>query len=340
MRRPLLVLLLAGLSACGEPPPPPPAAPLPGVRTVPLAAVIEHPLRQAPARVAARRHARLAAEVVGTVAAVPVRAGQRVAAGTPLVKLDCPDVADALAQAEAALDAARVQAERAAAAAARAQRLHDRGALADELLDDRRAAAEAAAAERRAREAAWRRAQRDRARCDVRAPFAGVVLDTPVRVGDRVTPGTALLELLDTDSLQVEAELPASLRASLAGAAAVHFVHRDGRHRLRLASLAEALDARTLTVAARLDFVDPPPPAGTLGRLEWQEPQAMVGPSWLSERDGRLGLLWLDGDTVAFTPLPQALPGRAAAVDLPPDTPLIGDGRHGLAPGDRVRRLD
>ncbi|MEZ6183690.1 MAG: efflux RND transporter periplasmic adaptor subunit [Planctomycetota bacterium] len=72
------------------------------------------------------------------------------------------------------------------------------------------AAAETAAADLVAAEASLVRAQvaervatRDRARCTVRAPFAGEVVDRLVGVGDTVAPGTAVVRLVDASRVRV-----------------------------------------------------------------------------------------------------------------------------------------
>jgi len=49
------------------------------------------------------------------------------------------------------------------------------------------------------------------ARCTIRAPFAGLVEDKSIEVGERVQPGTPLLSVLDPDIVEVPVKVPVSL---------------------------------------------------------------------------------------------------------------------------------
>jgi hypothetical protein len=101
-------------------------------------------------------------------------------------------------------------------------------------------------------------------------------------------------------------------------------------------AIANAVDPRTLTQAARLDFAGDTPKPGTMGSLVWTDPRPALAPHLLSERGGRSGVLVAADGKARFHPLPDALPGRPAFVDLPPQTPVITDGRRGLDDGDPV----
>ncbi len=51
-------------------------------------------------------------------------------------------------------------------------------------------------------------AQLDLSRCQIKAPFAGPVAKLWVAVGDRVRPGDSLVELFDSEALEVRAQIP------------------------------------------------------------------------------------------------------------------------------------
>jgi multidrug resistance efflux pump len=90
----------------------------------------------------------------------------------------------------------------------RDQRLAEAGALSTRAVEADSLAvaqAEASLAEANARQVV---AQRALARATVRAPFAGVVSERLVSVGDVVQNGTELFAIVDPSSLRLEAQLP------------------------------------------------------------------------------------------------------------------------------------
>ncbi|MDE1928419.1 MAG: efflux RND transporter periplasmic adaptor subunit, partial [Burkholderiales bacterium] len=100
----------------------------------------------------------------------------------------------------------------------------------------------------------------------VRAPYAGIVAEVPVKLGEMALPGRALVTLYDPAALRVSAPIPQAMAAQLAGGAAP---------RIELPGLAGAgaivptrvqllptVDAATHTVTLRADL-----PAGLAGAV-------------------------------------------------------------------------
>lgn len=133
----------------------------------------------------------------GEVVELAVSAGDRVAAGAMLVRLD--DAVETLS-----LERAEVDVEDARLRFNRIQQLRPSGAVSASQMDEARlalASAEASAAT--ARLALERRT--------VRAPFDGVVGIPRVSIGERVDGSTPLLTLDDRSSLYVDLDLPERL---------------------------------------------------------------------------------------------------------------------------------
>jgi HlyD family secretion protein len=172
-------------------------------------------------RVAARREATLRAEVAGTVLELHHRRGERVAAGEPLLSYDAGELRDRVRLAESALALARAQAAQSAASAqvalsnvrrARTLRAHEVTPAAElEGLEGQSTVAErAASASRTALQQGAVNVQlaQDALRHAVlRAPFAGLVLETMIEQGEVTAPGTPVLLLADTSELRVDADL-------------------------------------------------------------------------------------------------------------------------------------
>lgn len=252
-----LMLWLAGtFSAKVAPGPTAPAARAPAdLPTEVVEAVRVAVVREVVGSIAAEHETTVSAELVGRVVEVHAAAGQRVAQGDLLVRLDATEQRARLDQAEAALRQAqdhhdRVERQRGAGAASESQLVQARS----DLEAARARVAEAGAV---------------LGRTELRAPAAGTVIDRACEVGDTVTPGRGLVRLYDR--LQLAAVVPESLRARLAVGQAV---------RVRVDALGEGEcegtiseivpEAQALSRAFRVEVTGPCPPGlipGMFGRM-------------------------------------------------------------------------
>lgn len=173
--------------------------------------------------VTAARAAQLSASVSGLVASIGVDAGSVVQQGEVLLELD-PE----LAQLQAESAAAQVEQARNALADAR-RRLEEARSLAPQ-----RSIAESVvrdlAAEVSIDEAALRQAMADSAysegvlaRHQLKAPFDGVVSAKFTELGEWVTPGQAVLELVGVDDVRLDFPVSEDYLADIRPAAAVNF---------------------------------------------------------------------------------------------------------------------
>ena len=201
--RPLLSALVLLLVACSRQAPSPLAGKSPAlpVRTAVVVAESLAVVLESPATVRPAERASIAARLMGTIATFPLGLGSAVAAGDVLVTLHASETEARLRQAQAQL----AEAERHAAR----QRTLVVGGVnpADALRDaeDRLRFAQAAVAEVEAL----------LAYATVRAPFAGVITEKHVLVGDLAVPGQPLLVLESTQQLRAEGTIPEKSAARL-----------------------------------------------------------------------------------------------------------------------------
>lgn len=180
-------------------------------------------------QIVAVRESDVATRVAGVVNDVPIQVGSLVAAGDVLARMDTArleiEVASAeaeLAIANAGLEVAQAQEDRAQTAFRRAEELLANASISAAQFDERAsdlAAALGGLAEARARISAAQNAI-DLARYNfenatVRAPFDGIVLDVSTQVGQFASSGSQVATLLDTSSMEVEANVPARYIAAL-----------------------------------------------------------------------------------------------------------------------------
>jgi len=165
--------------------------------------------------VEAVRQTTLAAQVPGAIVALKVKAGETVSAGQELVRIDAraaeQNVAGSTAQVEAAQAALKV----AGRELERQQALFQQHYISQGALDRAQAQWEAAQAQVKALQAQAGTARSQSGYFVLRAPYAGVVSEVPVALGEMALPGRPLLTLYDPSALRVTAAVPQALLPGL-----------------------------------------------------------------------------------------------------------------------------
>ena len=168
------------------------------------------------------RESDVAARVMGVVTQVNVRIGDVVEEGAIIARLDTErlEIEVQQAQAESAITeagivVAQTRLDRAETALRRTESLAASSTASQAQLDDRAGSyAEAMASLQQARarrltsQTALKRAEYNLNNADIRAPFAGVVLDVPTEVGQFIQTGNVVARILDVSTLEVEANVP------------------------------------------------------------------------------------------------------------------------------------
>jgi membrane fusion protein (multidrug efflux system) len=139
----------------------------------------------------------VSAQVAGRVERVLVNDNDDVQPGQVLVEIDPRDYAADVRQAEANLKVAQAEADRANAVLARTQRAGTTGAVSAQDVDEALAAARKANAQVAQSEAGVATAQLRLSYTHIVAPFAGRVARKNIEPGAYVTPGQAMLSVVD-----------------------------------------------------------------------------------------------------------------------------------------------
>jgi RND family efflux transporter MFP subunit len=281
--------------------------------------------------VEAVRQTVIAAQVSGAVVHLGVKVGDRVGAGQVLLRIDARAADQNAAASQAQVQSARASLEVAAKDYERQQQLFRKNYISQAALERAESEFKATRAQVDVQLAQAGSARTQTALHVVRAPYAGVVAEVPVALGDMALPGRPLLTLYDPAALRITAAVPQTVALHLAAGqmtrAEVPGLSAPGPWLTPLrVQLLPTVDAATHTMQIRADL-----PAELVG----------VAP-------GMFARLWL--------PLAAAGPG-AAAVSVPrvavvrriemtglyvldaSGRPLLRQVRLGRADGDRVEVL-
>jgi RND family efflux transporter MFP subunit len=212
--------------------------------------------------VEAVKQSTVAAQISGRVLAVNFDVGDRVKKGQVIVRIDPTEVNQAysasqaqVAQAEATLRNAQAQHER-------TQRLVEQKFMSAAAMDKVRADFQAARAQLALAEAGAGQAAATRSYATVIAPYAGVVSERHVELGEMAVPGKPLMTGFDPGELRVTASLPQDRLDAVRklARASVAFPALNKRVEAARISILPAADVQTHTTQVRLDL-----PAGIEG---------------------------------------------------------------------------
>jgi RND family efflux transporter MFP subunit len=206
--------------------------------------------------VEAIHQATVSAQTAGRIAEVNYDVDDFVEAGSVLVRFTDVEQSTALRQSEAQLAEARARATEAEEEYRRAQNLRERNLGSQRDLDAALAGRNTARARVTAAESAVRAARQQLDYTVVSAPYAGIVTERHVEVGESVAPGQALMSGLSLERLRVVVDLPQSVAADVRGEPSAFILTDEGRVEATDVTLFPIADPVTKTFRVRLDLPD------------------------------------------------------------------------------------
>jgi RND family efflux transporter MFP subunit len=165
--------------------------------------------------VEAVRQTVIAAQVPGAVVELNAKAGDRVQAGQLMLRIDARAADQSAAASNAQVQAARAALDVATREYDRQKQLHQKKYISQAALERAESEFKATSAQVAAQMAQAGAARTQTGLHTVRAPYAGVVAEVSVALGDMAMPGRPLLTLYDPTALRVTAALPQSLAGSV-----------------------------------------------------------------------------------------------------------------------------
>lgn len=158
--------------------------------------------------VEAVRQTVVAAQVAGAIVLLQVKPGDSVKAGQVLVRIDSHAADQNALAGDATVRAARASLDVASKDFERQKQLYDKNYISQAALERAEAQFKATQAQVAAQLAQAGAAHVAAGFHTVRAPYAGVVSEVPVSLGDMAQPGRPLLTLYDPGALRVTAAVP------------------------------------------------------------------------------------------------------------------------------------
>lgn len=182
-----------------------------------------------PSRVEAVAQATVSAQTSGRIVELPFDVNDVVPQGAVIVRFTDVEQRARFNQAEAALNEAQTRRDEASKELARISELRDQGLVALSAFDNAKANFDGALARVKQAQAALAAATEQLEQTVVRAPYAGILQQRFVEVGELATPGTPLLRGLSLEDLRLVSQLPQSQRMAAQNSPAVALRLADDR---------------------------------------------------------------------------------------------------------------
>jgi RND family efflux transporter MFP subunit len=239
-----------------------PAAPPP--TPVKLLTLEQKPIEQASefiATVRSQRSTTIQPEVDGVITRIFVKAGDRVAAGAPLVQINAEKQRATVRSTEASRAGTEADVEYWRMQVKRLESLVEAGAISRQEFDQARNSLRTAEARLAALDAQVREGQVQLEYYRVNAPQAGVVGEIPVRVGDRVTSATAITTIDQNEALEAYIQVPLNRSPDLRLGLPVQLLDPEGKAAVTnpITFVAPRVDDATQTVLVKAALREVPP---------------------------------------------------------------------------------
>lgn len=300
----------------------------------------------------AEQNVGLAFRIGGRVDERQVTVGDRVAADQVIARLDPTLERNALAAAEAALEAARGEVSTTRNAFARQEQLMTQGFTTRPRYDQALKALEAAQAQLEDAEAQVELARDRLGFTELRASVAGIVTARNVEPGEVVQPGQVVVQVAREEGLDAVFNVPASLLEAQAGDSTIRVALADAPTVTalgRVREVAPQADPVTRTFAVKVGLQDAPEEmrlgSTVVGTLEIASAEVVSIPASALTQQGRSPAVWIvdpakstvslrNVDILRFDPDEVVI-----SQGLEPGDIIVSGGIQTLHPGQLVRQL-
>lgn len=206
-------LMISGLLLAGCESAPPPKQRIALVPAIQVADVQALAARQFPGRARAGQEVNLSFRVTGPLIELPVSVGDEVKAGDVVARIDPQDYLNALGTAKGSLQAAQAKARKAEADYTRIQNVYkeDPGATSETAIDLTRSARDSARAAVSSLNSTLKITQDKLGYTSLKAPFAGVVVETYAENFETMIAKQPVLRLLDPSSIEFVISVPENM---------------------------------------------------------------------------------------------------------------------------------
>lgn len=303
-----------------------------------------YPQNSAPAKVVALNASVLPAEIGAKLTQMDVHVGEYVNKGQVLAKLDCNNAQYQLQIEQAKTEQVNNQLSFDESEFVRGQRLSKQKNIGESDFDRRKTQLGNSKANLKAQQSVQALAELNVQRCLVIAPFSGVITARIASVGSMVDFGKPVIEMVDTNTLEVSAKVSVADLTSLKNASQYQLSALSQNYALTLLHVIPFIEAQSRSQEVRFNVNEISKSAdekstviaGSTGRVIWTSPLPFLPAHLLQNRNGVNGYFTVENNLAKFVEVKDAQEGRPIPFSANNDDLVIVDGRFGLNDGDIV----
>ncbi|MFT4927328.1 MAG: RND family efflux transporter MFP subunit [Phenylobacterium sp.] len=316
------------------------------VTTQPLDSLAFYPVKSAPAKVISLNHGKIPARVPGVLKHFNYRAGDEVKQGAVIARLDCQDIILSHQQMQTDVQQSNTTLAFNRRELKRANKLIKQQSISEAEVDRKKNAVKISQSQLKAMQLKMQQQQLNVQRCDIKAPFDGILTSRLVSVGEQIQQGQAVVELLQSNTQEVAAQVALSDQTAFIEADRYWFEVNGEKLPLTIRQIIPVVKDQSRSLESRLEFVDKTTYSGATGRVKWATKTAHLPAYLLQKRQKILGFFVLDNKPenaqAKFIKVGAALEGRPVplprSLDLKSEQyQLIIDGRFGLEDLQKVK---
>ncbi|MBU2710945.1 efflux RND transporter periplasmic adaptor subunit [Zooshikella harenae] len=306
------------------------------VSAEPASELLFYPTRSAPAQVVALNKSQIPAEISARLVSMPINVGDQVKKGAILANLDCRQTLLTKQLQQAKLAELNNQLAFSRRELQRNVKLARKQTIGEAELDRYKTSVVNTEAQLEAQRAALDIAELNVEYCEIKAPYSGVITKKIANVGELLSIGTPVIELLQTDHLEVSAKIARSDEFSFINARHYEFSSSEKTYPLKKRTLLPFIENNTRSREARFLFTEDFSIIGSTGRLLWENPTPHLPAYLLQKRDKQYGIFIVDENSAKFIQIDGAQEGRPISINIASTSLVIIDGRHGLVDGEQL----
>lgn len=299
-----------------------------------------YPENSIPAEVISLQDSVISAEIAGSITEIKTQVGTEVTKDSTIAKIECTDYEATYKKIDANLEGIRADIELTKWQLARNKRLAQKSNISQEKIQQLTASLSKLEANLDAETQSLASAKKNVARCNIKAPYSGLITSKYIHKGEYVTPGTKVVKLINTNEVELDAKVHTMEIKPISEANQnnlLFFNTTGNEYQVKIRSIVPSQDPQTKTQTVRFMFLANRPIPGSSGRLLWRSQHPQIPPEYVQNINNKFGVFVIKAGKASFYELTNAIEGRHVTVDQDFNYPIIVEGRYNVQDGTKIK---